>query len=176
MKILLMPVFIITLLFAPLNRADAQSNVTTVTTETTFKSSDLPQWAKDMRRFDIISFGMFPFSLFFVTFITDMVRWGEANNFDMNDLRYAPWPLKSAGAVEMTTEEYNRTILISAGVSVGIALIDLAIVLIKRSSERRRTESQPSGSFEIDISPYGTEPENDNSEDLNPDVKKEQIE
>jgi len=161
MKYFLLPVFILSLLLVPLNQAGAQSNVTTTTADMAYKSSELLQWVKDMRRFDIIAFGMFPFSMFFATFVTDMVRWKIANNFDMSEQgrRYAPWPLKSAGAVEMTTEEYNRTILIAAGVSATIALVDMAIVLIRRNSERRRAESMPTSSFEISTSPYGIDPD-----------------
>ena len=178
MRIFLLPVFIFSLLSVPLNQAGAQSNVTTTTTETTFSSSDLPQWVKDTRRFDIIAFGMFPFSMFFVTFATDMIRWSNANNFDMTEAgrRYAPWPLKSAGAVEMTNDEYNRTILIAAGVSVAVALVDLAIVLIRRNSERRRTESLPTGSFEIKITPYGTEIEPEDPGETGDAVTNENIE
>ncbi|MCL2759999.1 MAG: hypothetical protein FWD22_07285, partial [Treponema sp.] len=64
MKKLFFLFFIFSLLLTPLYQAEAQS---TNTTTVTFNSSDLPQWVKDMRRFDIISFGMFPFSMFFVT-------------------------------------------------------------------------------------------------------------
>jgi len=164
MKYVLIFIFIASLLFVPLNQAAAQSNTTTTTTDMSYKSSDLPQWVKDMRRFDIIAFGVFPFSMFFVTFITDTIRWIGT---DINDFRYAPWPLKSAGAVEMTQEEHNRTILIAAGVSVVIALVDLAIVLVRRNSEKRRAESLPSGSYTIETSPYGTEPENENADNEN---------
>jgi len=111
-----------------------------------FDMTDFPQWARDMRRFDVIAFGTFPFSLFAVTFVTDMFRWGNANGMSFNDLRYAPWPLKSAGAVEMTSYEYGRTILIAAGLSLTLALIDFIIVKIKQSGERRRIEINPPSS------------------------------
>ena len=119
-----------------------------------FDMTDFPQWARDMRRFDIIAFGSFPFSMFFVTFITDMVRWQNANGMNFNDMRYAPWPLKSAGAVEMTAEEYKRTILLAAGFSVVLALTDFVIVKIRQNNARRRVESRPSGSFSIERGPY----------------------
>jgi len=173
MKIILLPIFIFSLLLMPLNQADAQSNTTTKTTETTFNFSDLPQWVKDMRRFDIITFGMFPFSMFFVTFATDMVRWKDANNFDMSEegRRYAPWPAKSAGAVEMTTDEHNRTILLAVGVSLAVAVIDMTIVLIRRNSERRRIESMPSSTFEIERKPYGVDPDAGDSGDVSDNME-----
>ena len=106
-----------------------------------------PQWAKDLRRWDIITFGVFPFSMFFVTFATDMVRWSKVN---FADNRYAPWPMKVAGAEPMTSEEYLRTVLIAIGVSAAIALIDFAVVQIKRSAERKRFQARSSSTYEIE--------------------------
>ena len=157
MKKILFLMFVFSLFFMPALKANAQSLSATNSTTATFDTSNFPQWAKDVRRFDIIAFGSFPFSMFFVSFAIDMVRWGNANGFDMSEQgrRYAPWPAKSAGAIEMTNDDYTQLILISAGVSVGIALLDLLIVNIKRNKERRRLESLPSGSYEIERKPYG---------------------
>jgi len=162
MKRIFFLIILFSLLFSSAYKAEAQSLSTTKPTEATFK---LPQWVKDFRRFDIITFGAFPFSMFFVTFVTDMIRWKEANNFAFTEegRRYAPWPLKSAGAVEMTNDEYARTILISVGVSAVIACVDLLIVIIKRTNERRRIESLPSGSIEIIKNPYGTQEADDSA-------------
>jgi len=141
------------LFFSPQFEALAQSQ-STLAQDTQapviFDMTGFPQWARDMRRFDIIAFGTFPFTMFAVTFVTDMFRWQNTN---FNDLRYAPWPIKSAGSVDMTGEEYQRTILIAAGLSVALALTDLIIVHIRRSNERRRIESRPSGSFIINSGP-----------------------
>jgi len=133
------------LLFTPQFEAAAQST----SASNIFDMTGFPQWARDLRRFDIITFGSFPFSMLAVTFVTDMFRWYNANGMDFNDLRYAPWPLKSAGAVDMTGEEYRRTILLAAGFSAVLALTDFVIVKIRKSNERRRIESRPSGSYNI---------------------------
>jgi len=162
MKQIFFLVILFSLLFSSAHQAQAQSLSTTKPTEATFV---LPQWAKDLRRWDIITFGAFPFSMFFVTTVTDIIRWKDANNLDFSDegRRYAPWPLKSAGAVEMTNDEYTRTILLAVGVSAVIAGIDLLIVIIKRTNERRRIESMPSGSVEINTTPYGTQEADDSA-------------
>ena len=133
------------LLFAPQFEAAAQST----SVPNVFDMTNFPQWARDVRRFDVIAFGSFPFSMFVVTFAVDMFRWYDANGLDFNDMRYAPWPLKSAGAVDMSAEEYQRTILLAAGLSVVLALTDFVIVSIRRSNERRRIESRSSGSYNI---------------------------
>ena len=151
--------FIISLFFISVPEVHAQSLSTTKSTTATFDMTGMPQWAKDIRRFDIISFGAFPFSIFFVSTVMEMFKWYDANGLDMSESgrRYAPWPLKSAGAIEMTNNEYTQMFLYAAGLSVAIALVDLLIVNIKRSKERRRLESLPSGSYEIERKPYGEE-------------------
>jgi len=153
--------FLISLFFTPVFEAHAQSLSSTNSTTTTFDMSGMPQWAKDIRRFDIIAFGSFPFSIFFVSTVMDLIRWNNANGFNMSEegRRYAPWPAKSAGAIEMTNNEYTQMFLYAAGVSVVIALVDLLIVQIKRNKERRRLESLPSGSYEIETKPYGEQEE-----------------
>ena len=161
MKKIIFSIILFSLLMIPVNRAEAQSNVTTSSTTITFASAGtVPGWVKDIRRFDIIAFGSFPFSMFFVTFTMDMIRWNNANGLDFTEQgrRYAPWPLKSAGAVEMTNDEYLNTILIAAGLSLTFALIDLLIINIKRNSERRRLESMPSGSIIIERNPQDEDP------------------
>jgi ABC-type Fe3+ transport system permease subunit len=162
MKRIFFLIIVFSLLFSSAHQAQAQSLSTTKPTESTFQ---LPQWAKDLRRWDIIAFGAFPFSMFFVMTVTDILRWKDANNFDFSEdgRRYAPWPLKSAGAVEMTNDEYTRTIWLAVGVSAVIASVDLLIIIIKRANERKRIESLPSGSTEINKSPYGTIQETDDS-------------
>jgi hypothetical protein len=165
MKKIFFLIVLFSLLFSSAHQAQAQSLSTTKPTESTFKSSDLPQWVKDFRRWDIIAFGAFPFSMFFVTTVTDIIRWKEANNLDFSEegRRYAPWPLKSAGAIEMTNDEYSRTIMLAVGVSAVIACVDLIIIVAKRNKERKRMESLPSGSTEIIKTPYGTQETDDST-------------
>lgn len=119
-------------------------------------TKEFPQWAKDMRRFDIIAFGSFPFSIFTVTFFSDLYRWNNANGMDFSEegRRYAPWPVKSAGAVEMDKGEFEQVMLNAAFLSIGIAVTDLVIVKVKRNRERRRIESLPSGTAIIIKKPY----------------------
>jgi len=154
MKSIVLAVIFTFLLLSPVCQAAAQTS--TDSSSQTFDTTGFPQWAKDMRRWDIIAFGVFPFSMFFTTFFYDMYRWNNANGMSMSEegRQYAPWPMKSAGAVEKTKEEFERTLLIAAGLSMTVAFVDLIIVLIKRSKERRRRESIPTGSINIETTPY----------------------
>jgi hypothetical protein len=160
MKKIVFLLILIIMLSGNVFHAAAQSTNDPPAVSTTLDTTGFPQWVKDMRRWDIIAFGSFPFTFFFTTFFMDMVRWGNANNFDFGDMRYAPWPLKSAGAIDMTKREFETTLLIAVSLSVVIAFTDLFIVQSKRNKERRRIESMPRGSTII-ITPYQDSQETD---------------
>jgi len=97
--------------------------------------------------------------MFFTTFGMDMRRWSNANGMDMSEegRRYAPWPLKSAGAVILDTSDFERVFKIAACISVGIAFTDLIIVKIKRYKARKRAEALPAGTIIIDRKPWPEE-------------------
>jgi hypothetical protein len=155
------------LLLMPALHVPAQTQNTESATE--FDTTDFPQWAKDLRRWEIVAFGTFPFTMLFTTTIMDMYRWNKANgmNFSEEGRRYAPWPLKSAGAVSMTNSEMTRTIQIAATASVALAFIDLIIVKTKERKARRRAESLPVGTTIIIRTPLPEEsPEPDTDETL----------
>jgi hypothetical protein len=124
-------------------------------------TSIFPQWVRDMRRWEIVAFGTFPFSLFIATFTIDMIRWNNANGMDFSTegRRYAPWPFKSAGAVGMTNAEFTGTLFLAAGLSITVALVDMFIVRSRRNNEQRLFESVPSGVVEIDRRPIEIPPD-----------------
>jgi hypothetical protein len=167
MKKLIFAVLIIFLFLSGVLQVQAQNNTSdnsSTSSPNAFDTTGFPQWVKDLRRWDIITFGVYPFALFLTTTVTDLVRWNNANGMNMSDRRYAPWPLKSAGAIEMTNDEFGRVLLQAAGVAAMIACTDLVIVLIKRNKERKRIESKPRSTAVIDINPYGEQPD-DSSDD-----------
>ena len=128
--------FLILLLFFSLPGLQAQPYSTE---SNQFDTSDFPQWAKDLRRAEIIAFGSFPFTYFFSNFAYDTYRWSN-NGWDT---RYAPWPIKGAGAIEQNKDEKLKVIGIAAGGAVLIALIDYSIVRYKRNQKESR--SLPAG-------------------------------
>ncbi|MDR3172876.1 MAG: hypothetical protein LBU19_01380 [Treponema sp.] len=120
----------------------------------TQSSSEFPLWARDLRRGEIVAFGSFPFTLFLSTFAVDSVRYFQHSR----DSKYRPWPFKGPGAVEMSTDERKKTLLIAAAASVAIAVIDFTIVQVKRNKERGRIERQNGGeTVEINRSPIPEE-------------------
>jgi hypothetical protein len=133
---------------------------TTTDTASTFDTDGMPQWAKDLRRGEIVAFGSIPFTIFFASFAMDMYRWKNANGFSFTaeGRRYAPWPMKSAGGVYMTSREQELVFLMAAGMSITIALADFVIVQIKRYKARKRAEALPVGTTIITRTPLPEEP------------------
>lgn len=113
----------------------------TGTTLNQFDSSGFPQWANDLRRAEIIAFGTFPFTMFTATFAMDTWR-ASRHNWDG---RYMPWPLKTAGAVEMTNQEHELVIAIAGISSLALALTDFVIIHIKRHKARQIALQLPEG-------------------------------
>jgi hypothetical protein len=107
-----------------------------------FDTSEFPLWAKDLRRAEIVTFGSFPFTMFFTTFAVDTWR---CYSHDWDPL-YAPWPAKPPGAINMTQDELTMTIAVAAVISVAIAITDFSIVQIKRYKEKQRIKNLPAGS------------------------------
>ena len=99
---------------------------------TTSPLSTAPQWVKDLRRAEIVAFGSLPLTIFWTTFVIDMYRYGTHGW----DTRYAPWPIKSSGAIDMTTSEMKMMFGIAISSSVLIAVADHIIVRYKRSKKR----------------------------------------
>jgi hypothetical protein len=137
----------------------AQTN--TVPASSQFDTSDFPLWGKDLRRAEIIAFGTFPFTMFTATFFMDTWR---TSNHDW-DTRYAPWPFKTAGAIEMTGQEHEITLAAAGIASLTLALTDFIIVQVKRYKARQRVLRLPAGSPIIIKRPW---PENAAEEERGP--------
>ncbi|MDR1949095.1 MAG: hypothetical protein LBQ38_06870 [Spirochaetaceae bacterium] len=128
----------------PSGRADpAPAETGAVRTGTAQEDTELrlPRWVRDLRRGEIVAFGSFPFTFFVATFAMDTYRTSQHNW----DQRYAPWPLKSAGAINMTKEETGIVIGAAAGGAILVALADFFIVLAKRNREEKAAAALPAG-------------------------------
>jgi len=148
------------MLAVSVSAAPAQSNDTN-TTGNFLDLSGSPQWVRDLRRWEIVAFGTIPFAMFFSTIGMDLYRWNKANGMEFSDSgrRYAPWPIKSSGAIAMEAEEMKRTLIIAASLCVTVAFTDLIITQIKRSNARKRAESLPHNATTINRRPLYEEPQ-----------------
>jgi hypothetical protein len=142
------------LLAIPVLYAPAQTTGTDA--PNVFDTTGFPQWVKDLRRWEIVAFGSVPFTMFSTVFAMDMYKWQNTNGLDFSEegRRYAPWPLKSAGAFAMESEEVEQTLIIAAGLSATIAFTDMIIVQIKRYKARKRAEAMPAGTIIITRNPW----------------------
>jgi hypothetical protein len=61
------------------------------------------------------------------------------------DSRYAPWPFKPAGSIDMSTDEYLLSIGLAAAGSVALSLTDYFIVLAKRRKYEKAQKNLPQG-------------------------------
>jgi hypothetical protein len=114
--------------------------------------SSSPRWVQDLRRGEIVAFGSFPFTMFLSTLTMDSFRYFNNGK----NPAYLPWPLKGPGAVEMSREEKERTLLFAAAASVTIALVDFTIVAVKRHREAVREQMRNrGGEIHITRSPTG---------------------
>jgi hypothetical protein len=101
-------------------------------------NSASPSWLKDIRRAEIVALGSLPLTVFWTSFVIDMFRYSNHGW----DRAYAPWPLKSAGAVAMDYNELRTLFGVAVGSSVAIALIDHVIVRVKRAkTQKAETDS-----------------------------------
>ena len=121
------------------------------------------------RRFEIVTFGSFPFTMFFSTIGMDLFRWQRATGMDWSQRQYAPWPIKSAGAVRMTNREQGATIAIAAGLSVGIALADYFVVQSRRRRAIRAADALPGATIVITRTPLHGEGEDDAADEPDPE-------
>lgn len=100
-----------------------------------YDMTKVPDWAKEIRRTEIITFGTLPFVTLGVALgfsIADYVQ----HNFDAN---YFPNPF--AKSESFTTEKQLQIIGISCLISVGLGLTNLIVNIIKYQVQKKKMKS-----------------------------------
>jgi hypothetical protein len=93
-----------------------------------YEKDEFPEWARYVRRTEIITLGMLPFVTLGTTLGYSVYRYFQ---HDMN-ASYFPNPLaKTSQDANLTQEEQLTVLAISAGISLFLGLVDLTITLIK---------------------------------------------
>ena len=104
-----------------------------------YTKEEFPLWQRELRRFEILSFGALPFVTLLSFWGYDMIRAAK----HPKDPAYYPWPLKQVDkAIPLTEKEQLGVFLTAAGISVTIALIDITYRAIKRSAAKKRLERE----------------------------------
>ena len=152
------------------------------TTPAPYTDDEFPQFMKDLRRAEIISFGALPFVTLSSTIVYSGVRYWQ-HGFDSD---YFPNPFAKASASNgYSTGEQAGILLTSAGISVGIGLTDLLISVIRRKAAKKKLErkekapivvtpiAEDKDAVRIDMPPREAPPGGTRSDAANPDSEEQ---
>ncbi len=103
-----------------------------------YNAEEFTTWQKELRRFEIISFGAMPFVSLLTFWSYDIIRSIQHKG----DPAYAPWPVKNPAIAKPLTEgEQLKIFGAIVGISIGIALIDFSVRAIKREVNRKKKQA-----------------------------------
>jgi hypothetical protein len=108
---------------------------------TPYTADEFKGWMLDLRRFENISLGSLPFSVFFTRIGFDTYKY-FATYDKVNkkfDAQYAPWPFKKTSAYVPSADEAKKIIVAAAGLSVILAIADF--VILKLREKKKKTDS-----------------------------------
>jgi len=120
------------------NTGAASAGSTSAKSPLSYSKDEFPSWALDLRRAEIVAFGALPFTVFFTQIGIDIQRFAT-NGWDQ---RYAPWPLKPAGAYPLPEDDRIAVFATGIGLAIGVALADFIILAIRRQLDRRGTRER----------------------------------
>ena len=97
---------------------------------TKYDDIKFPQWVKDLRRTEIITFGSLPFVTIWSTLAYSEIEYGEFHN------------PRDKSADGFSPADQKSIVQISAITCLGLGLTDLAITLIRRHLKKRRADRE----------------------------------
>jgi len=153
------PCFILLFFSLILGSIGAQTNTTPSDhVPVPYGPAEFPDWQKDLRRAEILSFGALPFVTFLSSIYFDVYRYYSHDQQE----GYLPWPLKkSESAIGLSEAEQKKIVIYSASISIGVALFDFGFRTVKRAIQNSKAEKENQGYIDpIQIEPVGTEPVN----------------
>jgi len=106
-----------------------------------FDMTGFPQWARDLRRANVIMFGAYPFVYLLTNVSYDYYRFAS-NDWDR---RHAPRPFRAAAHIEQTQDQKFQVLKIAAAGSVVFAIVDHGIVQYKRYSAAKEIRAMAPG-------------------------------
>ncbi len=102
-----------------------------------YEEDEFPSWQSDIRRAEIIAFGALPFVTFMTSLSYDIYRYVDHDQRE----EYLPWPMKKKEIAEpLSEDDQKRILLISVGVSLGVALFDYGYRALKRHIRQSRQD------------------------------------
>lgn len=127
-----------------------------------YEKNEFPDWIKDLRRAEIITFGSLPFITFSASIYYDIYRYYDHDK----ESGYEPWPFKKSDtAVALSEDEQKRLVVISACISVGVAVFDYGFRAVRRAIRNKRAERE----HQLIVDPITIEPLESDSADAKPE-------
>lgn len=109
------------------------------TTPVPYGPAEFPEWQKNVRRAEILSFGALPFVTFFSSLYYNVYRYYEHDR----EKEYLPWPLNTGkDTVPLAEDEQKKIFMYSAGISVGVAAFDFVWRTVKHEMKARKEERE----------------------------------
>lgn len=123
-----------------------------------YEEAEFPQWAKDVRRLEIVSLGSVPFAALTVTlgYGAYLYYSGSSDSF--------PNPFDKNSA--FSEGDQMKLFCISLGAGAAIGLADLAVNLIKRHTEKKRLEKIKASQDQILVIPLHSSPDEEQQEEI----------
>lgn len=97
-----------------------------------YEDEEFPQWALDLRRFEVVSLGSMPFAMIGVTLGYGAI---EVNRGNMDSI---PNPLNPGS--NLSEDEQLKIFGMTFAVGLGIGLVDLVVNILKRNHQRKKLE------------------------------------
>lgn len=103
-----------------------------------YDPEEFPQWARDLRRGEIIAIGAFPLSMVITSFTYELGRFGYYSAREGAAAgEYAPWFFSTSAEGGFTNGERIGLVLTSAVLSVGIGVVDYLLGRRERNEDDR---------------------------------------
>lgn len=119
---------------------------TSSTTPEPYKEDEFPQWAHDLRRTEIITFGSLPFVTLGVS-----IGYGAYGYFT-GEFSSFPNPLDKSTDSFSSWQQF-KIFATSLGISAGLGTLDLAITLIKRRKAKKKQQLLEESSTRVNVRP-----------------------
>lgn len=158
----------------PISNLSAEDSTTASTTPEEYSDNEFPDWAKDLRRTEIISFGSMPFVTLGVTLGLSTYKYvtGASTSF--------PNPFNKS-STSYTTDEQIQILKYSSLISLGLGVTDLIINLIQRFNSQKKLKQIQDSKEKVIVTPItpeeagillkkNSEPESSPADDQNQDT------
>ncbi len=94
-----------------------------------YGAEEFPRWAVSLRRWEIVSLGVYPIALFYTRLVFDFDRYARSGFEPF----YAPWPFKNEYSYSPTQAEHRSVYVTAALIAGGFGVLDAIMVHRKQN-------------------------------------------